>query len=830
MSFRAPVRPARAQRADVQQTGRVRVRLVLAVVVGMLIPLLGGAPAVAAGPPVVTGIEHPADAPTSVTAGAQLTYVVTFDVPITGLDTSDFVLVGSGATGVISGVSGSGDTYFVTVSSLSGDGILRLDLKPSGTGIQGYGGEPIQGGFTAGQVYTVDASIPVAPTITSPATTTSFQPTITGTAEPRTIVTLTVGGATYRTSASPGDGAWAVDLAVSTPAAGALALNAPGQNAVGVTATDAAGNVSATAGQTLVISAPDPVVTSVSVPANGLYGIGDVLTFLVSTQEAVYVDTAGGTPSLDLTVGGTTVRADYTSGSGGTALMFIATVQSGWQDVDGITVGTLTTNGGTVRTAAGTDLVTTLNAVGPTAGVLVDGIAPAAPVGELVRDTGASASDGVTSDGRVRVAGLEQGGSWTWSADGGATWSTGTADQLVLPEGTHPAGAVRIRQTDLAGNASPAWPSVGTLLIDLTAPTRPALDPTPVRTDAGPGAEVGVLTATDTSGGSTFVLVAGAGDTDNNRFAVRGDRLVLPDPAAAGAGPRTVRVAAVDLAGNRSETALAVDVAGMPPVQAVTVQPSDRLDVVPGAVARFEVAVAEPGIVAAVRWQVVPSAARPAATAPWRDVPGASGLVLTVPVTVGGDAWYRAVVTWTDGTKTLSEPAQLSVWDVRVHAGADGDELAARFPDATDLAGAVPGLDLTRLPGVVTVTLPWTAGDSAVTAFVYSDPTYLGTFVAAAGRVTLPEVGLDAGMHYVVLVGVDSGVMSVLRYDTATAGTGTDAAERTSSGTARADLLARTGTEPVVAATSAMLLVLAGALLVGTAARRRRGTQPTMRG
>jgi len=794
----------------------------------MLIPLVGSAPAVAAGPPAVTGISRVAGAPAVVGAGATLTYVVTFDAAVAGVDAGDFRLYTiGGVSGSIAAVSGGGDTWHVTVDGLRGVGILRLDLVQGGTGIEKVdGGEviggPIQDGFTSGEEYTVDAVAPAAPVITSAATTTSSLPTITGTAESGATITLIVGGATYATSAS-GARAWTLDLAVAHPTKGTLALNTAGSNPVVVTATDPAGNVSPTAEQTLVIGAPFPAVTSVSVPADGLYGIGAVLEFHVNTQEAVQVDTTGGTPSLALVIGATAARADYASGSGGTTLTFAATVQAGWQDADGISVGALTPNGGTLRTAIGANLVTTLNAVGSTDRVLVDGVTPAPPVAALARDTGASATDGVTSDGRVQVAGLEQGGAWAWSADGGATWSPGTADQLVLPEGAHAAGAVRIRQTDAAGNTSPDWASGGVLLIDLTAPTLPILDPTPVRADAGPDAAAGVLTATGATGQPAFILVAGPGDTDNGRFVVRGDRLVLRDPAAAGAGPRTVRVAAVDLAGNRTEAVLAVTVARTPPVQAITVQPSDRLAVVPGATARFAIEVAEPSTVSSVRWQVTSSAAKPGATASWRDVPGSDGLALSVPVTVGGDSWYRAVVTWTDSAHTPSEPARLSVWDVRVQAGADHGELAARFPDATDLAGAVPGLDLAQLPGTVTLTLPWTAGDSAVTAFVYSDPTYLGTFAVAAGRVTLTGVALGAGEHYIVLVGVDSEAMTVLRYDTAQAAPGRGGAVETP----RADRLAQTGADLVAAATGAFLLVLTGALLLRTGTRRRGGARRT---
>jgi hypothetical protein len=55
----------------------------------------------------------------------------------------------------VTGVSGSGASYTVTVSTGSGSGTLRLDLNGSGTGIQDLAGNPITGGFSTGEVYTI---------------------------------------------------------------------------------------------------------------------------------------------------------------------------------------------------------------------------------------------------------------------------------------------------------------------------------------------------------------------------------------------------------------------------------------------------------------------------------------------------------------------------------------------------------------------------------------------------------------------------------------------------------------------------------------------------
>ncbi|QSX30230.1 tandem-95 repeat protein [Shewanella cyperi] len=126
----------------------------------------------------------------------------------------------------------------------------------------------------------------------------------------------------------------------------------------------------------VLVDALAPTVSSVSVPANGTYIAGQNLDFTLNTSEAVTVNTGGGTPQIAITIGATTRQAVYVSGSGTSALLFRYTVQSGELDTDGIAVGALSANGGTLRDAAANDLNTTLNSVGATTSVLVDAVAP----------------------------------------------------------------------------------------------------------------------------------------------------------------------------------------------------------------------------------------------------------------------------------------------------------------------------------------------------------------------------------------------------------------------------------------------------------------------
>ncbi|HET6419776.1 MAG TPA: Ig-like domain repeat protein [Geobacteraceae bacterium] len=130
-----------------------------------------------------------------------------------------------------------------------------------------------------------------------------------------------------------------------------------------------------------------PRVTSVGVPANGNYKLGDNLDFTVNFSKAV---TVTGLPYLPVTLDtGGTVHAAYQSGSGTTALVFSYTVKSGDLDTTGITVGTsLNLNGGNFRDNDSNDADLTLNSVPSTASILVDGVPPAINSAALAASNG----------------------------------------------------------------------------------------------------------------------------------------------------------------------------------------------------------------------------------------------------------------------------------------------------------------------------------------------------------------------------------------------------------------------------------------------------------
>ncbi|MFC5475427.1 Ig-like domain-containing protein [Paraherbaspirillum soli] len=325
-------------------------------------------------------------------------FTVTFSESVTGVDISDFTLTNTGtAAGTIASVSGSGNTYTVTVNGVTGDGTMRLDLNSSGTGIADAAGNAIAAGFTAGQAYTLEHTPPTVTSVGVPANATyiagqnldftvNFSEAVTVIGTPEMTLTLDTGGTVHADYLS-GSGTSALTFrytivsgemdATGVAVGGSLIAN-------GGTVRDAAGNdalltlnsVASTAG--VLVDSIAPTVSSVGVPANGTYGAGQDLVFTVNFSENVVVDTGDGTPYLSVVLDtGGTVHATYIGGSGTSALSFRYTVASGNNDSDGIVLGAaISANGGTIKDAATNAAVLTLNSVASTTGVLVDAIPP----------------------------------------------------------------------------------------------------------------------------------------------------------------------------------------------------------------------------------------------------------------------------------------------------------------------------------------------------------------------------------------------------------------------------------------------------------------------
>jgi P2-related tail formation protein len=100
--------------------------------------------------------------------------------------------------------------------------------------------------------------------------------------------------------------------------------------------------------------------------------------------------------------------------------------------------------------------------VWPTVGPLVyasvaeEIMLPQTPTLTLAADTGASATDGVTSNQTVNVGNLQPVFTWEYSLNGGTTWTIGSGTSFVLPAGSYASGSIAARQRDNSGNISTA--------------------------------------------------------------------------------------------------------------------------------------------------------------------------------------------------------------------------------------------------------------------------------------------------------------------------------------------------------------------------------------
>jgi len=117
--------------------------------------------------PIVSSITRQNVSPTN--AGV-VNFQVNFSESVTGVDTSDFLLTTTVNGAGITDVSGSGNTYSVSVNTGSGDGTLRLDLADNDSILSSLniplGGSGAANGNFTGEAYTIDRTPPSVISIT----------------------------------------------------------------------------------------------------------------------------------------------------------------------------------------------------------------------------------------------------------------------------------------------------------------------------------------------------------------------------------------------------------------------------------------------------------------------------------------------------------------------------------------------------------------------------------------------------------------------------------------------------------------------------------------
>jgi predicted outer membrane repeat protein len=182
---------------------------------------------------------------------SSVIFRVVFTESLTGVDASDFsvTVVSGNITGAgIPAVSGSDTTWDVTVSTGSGDGVIRLDVASATQAVNEFGLSVGIQPYTSGESYTVDTLPPPAPAITSISTDSGTVPAgitsdptvaINGTAEADSTVILTRVDSSKNWSVPvDSSGSWSFDYTGTTLPIGRYSFTA--------IAHDAAGNASPT--------------------------------------------------------------------------------------------------------------------------------------------------------------------------------------------------------------------------------------------------------------------------------------------------------------------------------------------------------------------------------------------------------------------------------------------------------------------------------------------------------------------------------------------------------------------------------------------------------
>ncbi|HHG9063051.1 TPA: BapA/Bap/LapF family large adhesin, partial [Citrobacter freundii] len=478
-------------------------------------------------------------------------------------------------------VNSSGNWSFTPQNTLN-DGSHTFTVRATdATGNQGIASPPYP--------ITVDTNLPSAPvivsvtddvgvttTLISGQTTNDNTPTLAGTTEANSVVTIRDNGTVIGTTTSDGSGNWSF---TPSPALG------EGNHALTATITDAAGNVSpATAPFSLLVDTLPPVVPTI---------------------VSVIDDQPGSTL---LTNGQLTNDAQPTL-SGTTEANAIVTIRS-----NGTIIGTANADGAgswsftpTNALAQGENIftVTATDAAGNTSGastaftVLVDSIAPSSPVILNVQDntaptTGPISNGQISNESRPALSGTgEVGATITVLSDGqpigttivgaGGTWSF--TPSTALGNGLH---TLTVTATDSAGNTS--LPSGGfTYTVDTQAPTAPVI--TQVVDDVGP--LIGNLNNGQATN-DTLPTLSGTAEAnstvriyDNGSFigSITADGTgawSFTPGTALGNGNHALTVTATDAAGNVSPTSAGFNIVvdAVAPLAPTIIQAFD--DVVPG--------------------------------------------------------------------------------------------------------------------------------------------------------------------------------------------------------------------------------------------------------
>jgi large repetitive protein len=371
---------------------------------------------------------------------------------------------------------------------------------------------------TGSGTFTVDITSPAAPVINFPGIYSGDnKPIISGTAEPGALITVTVGGVVFTTTATS-TGTWQIDTGTATPISGTVpsAGFPEGSLAITAQATDSAGNQSSVSSSSTII---DSLVPSAPIFTGPISPINDATPIITGTGEA------GATLTL-------IIDSDGNLSTTTDAITFIVVVASnGTWSVD---TGSLTPSSGTMPSGGFPDasllslVAAQKDAVGNSSGnatteLAIDTTPSSAPI--IARPLGK------TNDRTPLISGSAEPGetitvtidpdnnpatnnsiTWLTVANSTGAWfiDTGSAPPLSgsMPSAGLSDNVVRINATatDASGNISPT--ASGFVTIDATPPTAPII--------TGPTSPTNDATPTITGSGEAGATLTLSIDADGN--------------------------------------------------------------------------------------------------------------------------------------------------------------------------------------------------------------------------------------------------------------------------------------------------------------------------
>jgi hypothetical protein len=437
---------------------------------------------------VLTGTAEPGSTVTVVIAG--LTYITTAASPSGAWSVDLGTAIPVGGSAPITGLTEGINTVTVTATDLAGN-----TSAP------------------ATQNLRVDTTPPAIPQITSSDKNNDTTPVITGLAEPGSTVAVTINGATFSTIAGP-NGSWSVDLGTAIPNGGTTPITplVDGNSyPISVTATDAAGNTSAPATQTLAIDTSAPISPTITSPA------------LTNQVPPTVTGTAEPGSTVTLTINGATFTTPVDANGNWTLNTATATPTSG-------TLGAFT-DGPYPISVYSTDASN--NQSGTSTQTLTVDLTPPVIVGALASfgvnlNLDESNANAIVS---VNISGIEDGQIVTVTLNGltyTGTVFNGKVDITIpaailsnLADGS--SQTLTVTASDLAGNA--ATPYQVPFTVDKTGPARPSfVSITSTSTDPNPADPfTGVVNPTvviSGQAGQTIVIHGPNGIVDPSNYNV----------------------------------------------------------------------------------------------------------------------------------------------------------------------------------------------------------------------------------------------------------------------------------------------------------------------